>query len=222
MSLDVFFGSLFICGVNVMLRFLSIFLLLMLVWTCSVWAENVAGHVVMVQKQATLEREGNKRNLDMRESIYSGDKIVTGGQDVAEISLEDDSFLIIGPDSELSLDDYAFTAYENRLLINCGRGLIKISSGDIAKKNPEAFNFNSPEATIEFQGPATILLKCGPGLTELYVLKAAAPVIFNQLEVFEQQGISAKRLADGSVQTSSVSPIADKDLAALPTEMFEQ
>ena len=205
-----------------MLRFLNVFLLFMLVWTGTVWAENVAGHVLMVHNQAVLERGGDSRNLDVRDSIYPGDKIVTGAQSLAKISLEDASFLIIGPNSEIALDDYAFTASENRLLINCLYGLIKINSGDIAKKNPAAFNLNSPEGTIEFQGPSTVVLKCAPSLTELYVLNAGTPVLFNQLEVSAQQSISAKRLADNSVQISPAGPIADKDLAALPAEIFKQ
>ena len=70
------------------------------------------------------------------------------------ITMDDDSLLSAGPNSELSLDRYAFdtTTNQGRFEASLNKGTMAVISGRIAKQSPDAMTVRTPTAILGVRG----------------------------------------------------------------------
>ena len=70
------------------------------------------------------------------------------------VTLKDNTVLSSGPDSDISIDDYAYAPSQDalRLSLRISKGTLHYISGVIAKLRPEAVDIKTPTGIIGVRG----------------------------------------------------------------------
>jgi hypothetical protein len=118
-------------------------------------AEAQAGFVKSVRGDVhLLSASGAARVASPGDALASVDRIVTGPASSASVVLRDDTTLVVGPSSRLDLKEFHFnaTTHEGGMLVSLLRGSMRMITGLIGKRNPEAVRVETQTATIGIRG----------------------------------------------------------------------
>ena len=113
------------------------------------------GEVVYLVGTVKAEQpDGTVRTLELKKQVLQKDVIVTGMRSSVEIIFKDESVFAQGASSRVSLDDFVYTgqASGSKLLFKMGQGTFRYVTGEIVKKNPDAFALETPTTTIGIRG----------------------------------------------------------------------
>ncbi len=102
-----------------------------------------------------VERMGERLSLEVGDSIYEQDLILTGPDTVAEIQYRDGTRSRLAPDTEMKLLDfeYGITAdSENSFLVDLNHGSMRTVTGDIVKLNPHGFVITADDVVVNVLG----------------------------------------------------------------------
>lgn len=96
------------------------------------------------------------------QTVYQGDLIRTGRDGRIGLTLNDDTRLSLGPDSELQLDRFSYAPADGQLAlaIKLIRGVAAYVSGRIAKLAPDAIRIETPTAILGVRG-TTLAIRAG-------------------------------------------------------------
>ncbi|EJM99711.1 FecR domain-containing protein [Herbaspirillum sp. YR522] len=113
-----------------------------------------AGIVKVLTGQVTVQRQGQDNVASVGLKLYPGDRVVTGADAAAGITLRDDTLMSIGPGSSFVLEDFAFneSAGEGRIAVRLAKGTLRYVSGLIGKHSPSSQQVATPTATIGIRG----------------------------------------------------------------------
>lgn len=109
--------------------------------------KTVAGEVIITGKAGPLAAvPGN--------SVELGDVIRTREDGRIGLTLKDDTVLSLGPNSELSVDEFLYAPARDELGLGArlGSGTLQFISGVIARLKPESVSITTPTATIGVRG----------------------------------------------------------------------
>jgi hypothetical protein len=122
------------------------------------WAES-AGTVKTIKGLASIERNGQKFPATVGTGIEASDRVTTGPESAIGITLRDNTMLSAGPNSTLMLNRFAFntTTHVGALDARVQRGTLSVISGKIAKANPDAVVFSTPDITLGVRGTEFII-----------------------------------------------------------------
>ena len=112
------------------------------------------GQVKVARGQVTIERQGKTIPAAVGARLQVADIVKTGADGSVGITMDDDSLLSAGPNSALSLDNYAFdsTTNQGRLDTSLNKGTLSVISGRIAKQTPDAMTVRTPNAILGVRG----------------------------------------------------------------------
>jgi hypothetical protein len=112
------------------------------------------GQVKIAKGQVTIERLGKVMPAAVGARLQVADIVKTGADGSVGITMDDDSLLSAGPNSALSLDNYAFdsTTNQGRLDTSLNKGTLSVISGRIAKQTPDAMTVRTPNAILGVRG----------------------------------------------------------------------
>ncbi|MEZ5607296.1 MAG: FecR family protein [Burkholderiaceae bacterium] len=106
--------------------------------------------------QGTIVRwhDGQPAQATVGDALWEGDRVVSGPQSAAAITLRDGTILSIGPDSSVSLAQFQFepTTHEGNVLIALAKGSLRLVTGLIAKLRPEQVKVSTPTTVIGVRG----------------------------------------------------------------------
>lgn len=136
------------------MRIAALTLLLLLLALPALAGAEPAGTVTRIQGQAWAEAAGKRRELAKGDAVLAQDNLGTGPGARLEVRLADATTLTLGENSEARLQDFAFAPQGKAasLLLDVGKGAFRVITGEIAKRNPEAFRVLLPEGTIGIRG----------------------------------------------------------------------
>jgi hypothetical protein len=119
-------------------------------WSAAAVAQP-SGAVIAVIQQSEADGQGGKRVLAVEAPVFSGDKIVTGPIGEAQIKFRDNTKLVVGPNSMMTIDAFVFSenGTAQKFSINVARGAFRFITGTGPKK---AYSINTPTATIGVRG----------------------------------------------------------------------
>ena len=119
-------------------------------WSAAAVAEP-SGAVIAVIQQSEADGQGGKRVLAVEAPVFSGDKIVTGPIGEAQIKFRDNTKLVVGPNSMMTIDAFVFSdnGDAKKFSINVTRGAFRFITGNGPKS---AYSINTPTATIGVRG----------------------------------------------------------------------
>ena len=166
-------------------------LILILVLPNNLFAQNqVIGTVTLaIGEIKTLDN----RVLNAGDSIYFNETVIAGDNSKSQIILLDETVMMIGSGTELTIDEFIFNPdnLKGKITTSIKQGSIKVLSGKISETNPEDLIIKTPAGTIgtrgtEFQalvdeeeGDSKILL-IGPGPNNTLGLRPGEVEVFNQ------------------------------------------
>lgn len=116
-------------------------------------AAEPSGEAVAVLRSAAANGASGNRVLETKSQVFAGDVVTTDKTGNAQILFRDDTRLVIGPSSEITIDKFVFadTSTARELTINAIRGAFRFITGSSQK---QAYTINTPTATIGVRGTA--------------------------------------------------------------------
>lgn len=119
--------------------------------------EEIAGRVLLaIGNAVAVGMDGSERALQRGVAVRQGDTLRTGPRDRLQIRFTDGTRLAMRPDSEISVDDYAFSETaapsEARVSMSLNRGGFRTITGDIAERNPARYRVQTPYAVVGVRG----------------------------------------------------------------------
>lgn len=114
-------------------------------------AATPSGTALGVDPAASSLFENTTRTLTVGSDIFLGDKITTGPNGQVQIVFSDNTHLVIGPDSTLTIEDYLIRndGSAGKLVVDMLGGSFRFATGDSAKDN---YLINTPTGTIGVRG----------------------------------------------------------------------
>ncbi len=121
-----------------------------------------AGQAVAVNPAANASGAGGARTLATNGAIYTGDVVTTDAAGEAQLKFRDDTRMVVGPNSELTIDRFVYVgpATAKQVTLNAGRGVFRFITGNSPKP---AYLIDTPVATITVRGSHTDFILPGDG-----------------------------------------------------------
>ena len=126
--------------------------------TVSVAQAAPVGEVTFAAGEARIEGAGgtlDKAKLAKGTALEVGQTIVTGAGGHVHVKFVDDAFVAVRPNSQLSIDDYAFdaaSAANSRVKFTLKTGTSRLITGKAGQANKQGFRLNTPMAAIGIRG----------------------------------------------------------------------
>jgi hypothetical protein len=132
------------------------------------------------------------RQLKAGDKIYLNETIYAGVGSGTQILLLDQSTFTVGEDSEVVMDTFIYDPATNdgKIVASVKQGSLKVISGLISKKNPDALTVEVPEGTLGSRGTEfqtivskgrTDTLLIGPGKNNTLGMRPGAVLVGNNL-----------------------------------------
>jgi hypothetical protein len=117
-----------------------------------------------VQGQAWQGQAESRRVIMPGEPVLAGERLRTGRNGTASLTLKDGTVLTLGPDTSLDLTQFHFntTTQEGSLGLDLLQGTLRVITGLLAKVNPERFRITTPTAVVGVRGTDFIVEARGP------------------------------------------------------------
>ena len=114
-------------------------------------AAEPSGEAVAVVQATAVEGASGSRPLKVKGAVFSGDVVKTDRRGQAQLLFRDDTKLVVGPNSELTIDRFVFAGQSNarEFTINAVRGAFRFITGSSQK---QAYTIRTPSATIGVRG----------------------------------------------------------------------
>ena len=123
----------------------------------------VAGRVKVSEGSAFIVRDGAQLPAQVGQIVFQADGLRTGGDGKVGVTLNDDTRLSLGPNSELKLERFMYAPAESGfgLVLKFVRGAATYVSGRIAKIAPDSIRLETPAAIIGVRG-TTLAIQVQP------------------------------------------------------------
>lgn len=143
-------------------------------------AQDVAGRAVLVVGQAfATDSAGTQRILRRGDAVFSGETISTQRHSYVNVAYTDDGRTLIGPDSQLKIEDYSYSppaggprnrgaagvaqADSGRSVFALLKGGFRAVTGLIGKNRRENYAVRTAVATIGIRGTDAVYVDCSDG-----------------------------------------------------------
>lgn len=122
-------------------------------------AQGVAGVVKKSDGSVTILRDGKDIPVEVGTVVMAGDVVRTAASGSAGVMLKDETRMSLGPNSQVSLERYAFNAdtHQGNMFVNILKGTMMMISGLIVKTNPDAAKIKTPTGTVGIRGTEFIV-----------------------------------------------------------------
>ena len=114
----------------------------------------VAGRIKVATGSTFIVRDGSPIPAQVGQTVFESDGLRTGGDGKVGVTLNDDTRLSLGPNSELKLERFTYTPADRGfgLVLKFVRGAATYVSGRIAKLAPDSIRLETPAAIIGVRG----------------------------------------------------------------------
>jgi len=140
-----------------MKKVLFILSLIYLLMSSVCFADNNNNHCASIKKitgQVIIIRDNKEIKAKLGTKLFEKDSIKSGDDGSAGIIFQDDTLVSIGPNSELSMEEFEFDPKESKFGFGAKmlQGTFMFVSGVIGKLSPESVNLETPDGTIAVRG----------------------------------------------------------------------
>jgi hypothetical protein len=164
------------------IRFALFILLLMVLLLPLTSHAAIVGHFTKVQGDVDLLKAGKLPaiRVKVRDGVEPGDIVRTKTKARAELTMVDNSVIVLSPQSRLAVADYAYDASNgNRhAVIRLFRGLVHTVVSHIVKTEQPNFIMETHTATIGIRGTNFYTL-LAPGFTSIYLVQGTLGIRSN-------------------------------------------
>lgn len=161
-------------------------------------AGAVSGNVT-----ATHPWGGDPVRLSSGMVVYLQDDVSTGPAGRMQVLLLDETVFTVGPDTELTLDEFVYDAFTEtgRIIASITQGLIKFVSGKVAAKTPKNMKIKTPVGSLGRRGTDFIVAVGNDGRTRIDVLEGRVEFTSDRdgSSVLIREGEQLRVGADGAI-----------------------
>ena len=113
-----------------------------------------AGTAKVVKGQVDVSGRGAERALVAGGALSATDRVTTGPDSSASLVLRDGTLLVVGPNSRMELQEFAFnpTTHDGNMVVGVLRGTVRMVSGLIRKTREDAVRVVTPTALVGIRG----------------------------------------------------------------------
>jgi hypothetical protein len=130
-------------------------------------AAETAGTVVAYKGQVeAIDADGASREIRKNDTVNVGDTVRTGAGGYVVVEFVDGAKATVRPDSELTIDRYAYGTGDDGAVMNLVKGGLRAITGGIAQDQPEAYKVRTNVATLGVRGTEFALRICEQDCTE--------------------------------------------------------
>ena len=124
---------------------------------------TAAGRVKIASGTAYVVRGGEAVPVQVGQPVYEADGLRTGPDGRIGVTLNDETRLSLGPNSEVRLNRFAYAPSEGRLgfVLQMLQGVASYVSGRIAKLSPDSVRLEAPAAIVGVRG-TTLAMRVVP------------------------------------------------------------
>jgi len=110
-----------------------------------------SGHAVKVDPAVNATGPGGKRLIRLQGAVFVGDEIVASPNGLAQIIFIDDTRIVIGPNSRLTIDTFVFNPDNTaqKVAITAIKGTFRFISGN---SPAGAYSIRTPTMTLGLRG----------------------------------------------------------------------
>lgn len=120
------------------------------------WAATPAraGIFKTLEGEVAVLRAGQRLPALSGAPVWEGDRVLTGPNSAAALTLADGTVLTLGPNATADLVHHAYdpTTQSGSLLVQIVQGALRMLTGAMAKTNPQAIKVTTPTAVIGVRG----------------------------------------------------------------------
>ena len=129
-------------------------------------AATATGEAVSVNQSASATGSSGSRVLEVKGGVFAGDVVKTDALGLAQILFRDNTKLVVGPYSEVTLDSFVFggPTTAKAFSIDAVRGAFRFITGSSQK---QAYSIKTPTGTIGVRGTEFDLSIAEDGTTDL-------------------------------------------------------
>lgn len=124
-----------------------------------------AGRVVLAVGEVSAQRGADRLRISAGANVVGGDTIFTAAQSHAQIRFADDALVALKPDTELRIEQFAFSGRNDgneRAVFRLVRGGFRTVTGQIGQVDRETYRVLTTQATIGIRGTHYALQVCAP------------------------------------------------------------
>lgn len=123
----------------------------------------VAGRIKVASGAAFVVRDGAQTPAQVGQVVFEADGLRTGADGKVGVTLNDDTRLSLGPNSELKLDRFTYAPADSNfsLVLKFVKGAATYVSGRIAKLAPDSIRLETPASIIGVRG-TTLAIQVQP------------------------------------------------------------
>jgi|SRR3954447_3097067 len=177
-------------------------------------AATVAGSVVGLSGQVSVDRGGQRYGLRIGEQVYTEDSFLVPGGAKLKLRMGDGSILALAPDTTLRIDSYGLDAYGRRQSagISLGGGLLRAVTAPAGQ--PASFEVNTAVGTSGARS-TDWFVEAGPGFAQTSVLYGSVAVSSRGTgrSVLVPQGTASR--VDAGRDPTPPRPVSPAEFAAL-------
>ena len=115
---------------------------------------GAVGRIKVASGSVSIVRRGELLQAKTGHVVFQADGLRTGADGRVGITLQDDTRISLGPNSEVRLDRFMYAPAEGQLglVLKVLRGVAAYVSGRIAKLSPDSIRLETPEAIVGVRG----------------------------------------------------------------------
>lgn len=112
------------------------------------------GTFKQVQGETWIGADTARRAAKPGAGVVVTDRLSTGPQGAATLTLKDGTVLTMGPDTVMDLRQFQFdtTTQEGNFLLDLLRGSVRVVTGLLAKVSPDLFKVQTPTSVVGVRG----------------------------------------------------------------------
>lgn len=113
-----------------------------------------AGTFKAVEGDIWVERAEARRTPASGEGLQPGERVRTGAQGAASITMRDGTVLVLGPGTtvDLSRFQYDATTQKGNFVLDLLEGSVRVITGLLGKINPDLFKVTTPTSVVGVRG----------------------------------------------------------------------
>jgi hypothetical protein len=117
-------------------------------------AQEPIGQLKTSSGAVSVTHGGAAKPAAAGDHVFQSDVVSTGADGAVGITFNDNSMMSLGPNSELSLDQFQFnvTTHEGAFESFLHKGTMAVTSGQITQQKPEAMKVRTPTTLLGVRG----------------------------------------------------------------------
>lgn len=133
---------------------MALVLLLLLGVAHHALAQERSGVLKNIEGDVKIIRDGKSLIALSGGALLEGDRIVTGRNSAAAVTLTDGTVLTAGPNSSIDLTHYSYDqkTQNGSILVSLVQGAMRVVTGIMGKTNPELIKITTPTTVVGVRG----------------------------------------------------------------------